>query len=303
MKRRVVEQGGLTLMVSLPRKWAKKHNLKKGDEIDLKEEEEKIVIYAEEKESPVMKATLNITDLRPMTFNYCLLGLYVKGVDEIEVRSDDLDKLNKLDFPVNQLIGYEIVSQNQSSVLIKDVSTLAEGEFDIMLRRSFLIITQMAEGLLELMKNKECNTSRIEQMDLSVNKFMFLCMRIVHKLGCSEESKSKVLFYTLLTLEQLSDNLDDLAQYIRENKVLFHKKAIDLFGIITDLLNQYQKLFYKFDLLKSADVENSYRELKTDFDKYMDKIEDKKQLRCLMYMHTIADQIVELIRNQRITEL
>jgi len=38
MKRKLVKQGGTALTVSLPAKWAKKYDLKAGDEIDLVEE-------------------------------------------------------------------------------------------------------------------------------------------------------------------------------------------------------------------------------------------------------------------------
>ena len=50
MRRKVIKQGPSTLMVSLPSKWVKNKNIKRGDEINLFEQGEDIIISLEKKE-------------------------------------------------------------------------------------------------------------------------------------------------------------------------------------------------------------------------------------------------------------
>ena len=44
MKRKLVKQGAATLMVSIPSKWAKANNLDKGDEVELDEFRNRLVL-------------------------------------------------------------------------------------------------------------------------------------------------------------------------------------------------------------------------------------------------------------------
>ena len=44
MKRKLVKQGGTALTVSLPAKWARKYNLKAGDEVEGEEEDWTLIV-------------------------------------------------------------------------------------------------------------------------------------------------------------------------------------------------------------------------------------------------------------------
>ena len=65
MKRKLVQQGAATMMVSLPSKWIKKFGLKKGDEIDLEEKGSIINIYPELKKER-NKIIIEINSWLPM---------------------------------------------------------------------------------------------------------------------------------------------------------------------------------------------------------------------------------------------
>ncbi|MBI2136461.1 AbrB/MazE/SpoVT family DNA-binding domain-containing protein, partial [Candidatus Woesearchaeota archaeon] len=45
MKRKLVQHGNTSLTVSLPKKWTDKFNLKKGDEIEIVEKDDKLFLY------------------------------------------------------------------------------------------------------------------------------------------------------------------------------------------------------------------------------------------------------------------
>ena len=59
MKRKIIKQGHNTLTITLPNKWAQRLNLKAGDEVDLVEKENSILINSEEKAKEKMQLLIS----------------------------------------------------------------------------------------------------------------------------------------------------------------------------------------------------------------------------------------------------
>ncbi|HII88162.1 TPA: AbrB/MazE/SpoVT family DNA-binding domain-containing protein, partial [Candidatus Woesearchaeota archaeon] len=118
MKRRLVEQGGVTLMLSMPREWTKKHRLKKGDEVEILEKDNNLLVAAE-KVARTEATELDITNLSSL-INFGLSALYVKGVDELTLTSQNPELIQKLpQKPLNQFIGFEIIEQSKNRLVTK----------------------------------------------------------------------------------------------------------------------------------------------------------------------------------------
>ena len=58
MKRKIIKQGHNTLTVTLPSDWVKKLNLKSGDEIDVLENENSLILNGFEKNKEKIKGDL-----------------------------------------------------------------------------------------------------------------------------------------------------------------------------------------------------------------------------------------------------
>ena len=55
MKRNIVKQGHSTLMVSIPMKWVKKYNLKKGMQVDVEDNGRDLIISTKSELEPKKK--------------------------------------------------------------------------------------------------------------------------------------------------------------------------------------------------------------------------------------------------------
>ena len=159
MKRKVIQIANSTQLVSLPRKWSQKYGVKKGDEIEVEEQGNKVVLSTDrgvnmvnvEIEPPHLK---NITE-RMITSSYR------NGTKEIKVMFDPKENpelfqyLNqKMD---DQTVGFEMIKQEKDYFVIKDLSGPTEPtdvEFDSALRRSFLLVTAMAKDILTALNKK-----------------------------------------------------------------------------------------------------------------------------------------------------
>jgi phosphate uptake regulator len=297
MKRKIIKLGTATLVVSLPAKWTKKFNLKQGNELETKEEEKRLVISTK-KEFESEKATIDITEIGSL-LNYSFLGLYLKGVDELRVESENPELIETLhEKPVGQLIGWEIIEQGKNHCVVKDVSGAEPMNFKTILRRVFLIIKSIAEEIEQTVEKGKTDLSHIDSIDRNANRFAFLCGRKLNKAGYDEFKKTPVMYYLTIMLEATGDLYRDLAEYITEKKVKFSKKSIELLKRANTFFNNYQKLFFDFNQKDASDLDSKYRKFKKEIDLYIDSIKNTSELRSLIFITNIADYIAEMMRNQ-----
>ena len=94
MKRKLVKQGQATLMVSLPQSFVKRFNLKKGDEVDLTETENKVIVAGKGKHE-IKKISLDLTKANERVITWAISASHKKGYDEITLHYKD-EKVIKL---------------------------------------------------------------------------------------------------------------------------------------------------------------------------------------------------------------
>jgi len=190
MRRKIIKQGYNTLTISLPIKWAKKLNLKGGDEISITEEENELVIRAKGKKVP-RKAILDIRYLGLMT-RRSLAALYKAGYDEVEVIFSDPKQLKPIEAGINlECMTFEIVKITKDRCFIKNISDPSETEFDSLLRRTVYLLKTSIDDLDDALK--ENNYDMIEQvqsLENVNNKFTHFCRRALNTIGYKDAKKN-----------------------------------------------------------------------------------------------------------------
>jgi phosphate uptake regulator len=266
MKRRVVEQGGLTLMVSLPRKWAKKHNLKKGDEIDLEEQGIDLCISAK-KEQSIKKLEINVSGLSVVLLYKYMFSAYNLGYDEIKIIFDESEILNlktkktekiaeRLQAITNDLIGFEIVEQKDKHWTLKDLGSIREDEFDNILRRIFLLTKMMVADFQDAI-NKNNNDTLLEMRlrQRNIEKFIRFCLRILSK---EERPKSSTYNNILIELKELVDVYAWLGE-LESKKNKTDKRVIHLIEHVNSLLIHYIDTFHTYSKEDALEIAKKRR--------------------------------------------
>ena len=93
MKRKVVQHGPSTLIISLPSSWIKQNNINRGDELDIKENDKTIAITASNHVSNKSLAQ-NISILEPALVKTFLARIYQKGYDKAYLVHNNIELLN-----------------------------------------------------------------------------------------------------------------------------------------------------------------------------------------------------------------
>jgi|SRR3989344_295635 len=310
MKRKVSKIGPATLMVSLPSKWVKEYGIKKGDELDIEELSNSLVIKTR-KGLVIETKTINITGLEEMVIWRCLDAIYKSGTEEIKIIFDyeklknfqDRKNITTLDYIriiTDRLIGMEIISQGKNSCIIREISKIKEEEFDIVLRRIFMTIEGMFNDSLEAIKkhDKELLNNLSKNIDSPLNKLINYCLRYLNK-GDYNIKKTTTLYYALNELEEIGDSIPFILKTTSKMNKPLKKEIIDLLNDLNNLFNYMHKTFYTFNIENFSEIYKIRKDIKNKIENYKNLSEE--EIKILSSIKITTNSIIEIISTKLIT--
>ncbi|MFA5992509.1 MAG: AbrB/MazE/SpoVT family DNA-binding domain-containing protein [Candidatus Pacearchaeota archaeon] len=309
MKRKIIKQGHNTLTITLPSDWVKKLNLNAGDEVDLFENANSLVISGKQHNGH-KSTTIDITGLRvPMVWRF-FQGAYREGYDEIKLIYDanKQECENAYDYYANQFaytrmgerprkvatldmvsglvsrfIGIAIIDHGPNYCIIREMGELSTKEFDNSLRRIFLLILELFDEIISMIKDNKISDigvcKRIHTMDVNVDRFVDYCCRINNKINDSTFQKNKqLMFSTLFLLEILSDEFKYIGRHLANSKKKVDE-ILEFAELVKEHFEMYYELFYKFDKDRAIkfgehdyEIYNDHFELKESVNKDVNSI-------------------------------
>jgi phosphate uptake regulator len=262
MRRKVVQIAGFTKVISLPSTWAKAHNLNKGDELEIREDGQNLVISSEKEAQPSL-ARIDLT--KTDRFLRRFIDVYYRlGYDELEIVLSDDYFISLIQREVSErLLGFEIVEQKKGFCRIKSISTGVEEEFDIILKRIFMMLMTTSREGLELLRQK--NYDRLDsliKLEEINNKFTNFCQRHLNKHGNIDHKKATILYYTISLMETMADSFSAMFREIMENqKTQTGKNTIEFFSLVDSMIHDFYSMFYGFKTEKLVEFDNKFKQI------------------------------------------
>ena len=325
MKRKIIKQGHNTLTITLPTEWAKKLNVNAGDEVELYEKDNALVINGHE--HPREKtAVIDITGFTiPMLWRF-FQGAYRAGCDEIKITFDESVKdyedpyhyyTTQFDYAkfgekissksilvaiqslVDRFVGMEIMEHGKNYITIREMGEITSKEFDNSMRRIFLVIFQLFDRLLEAIQKNEISDPSlckdIHTIDLNIDRFVDYCARILNKLNTSLPERNKtLLFSALFILELLGDEFKYIGKHLAMSKKPI-KDVLPLAEKVKENFDIYYKLFYKFSKEEAIEFGKSDRVVYEEHQKFKNKIGEGRSIaKHLMLISKFTLSLVEL---------
>ena len=301
----MVKQGRNTLTLSLPRKWCERNKLSEGEEIDVLEKGDHLLL-SKELSRGRGDVRIDVTRLDRSTIILLILSLYRYGYDKITVTSKqntvkyylhnrDVSISSVVQDAVTRLIGAEITSTSKGSYKIEVITEDSREKFDIVLRRIFLLISEMFEGFLEGIKKKDqILMEEVALQHVNIKKFINYARRLLNKFGYKDAEKTTFYFATVTFLGKIDEMIKNFTGFVLDEKhVHFSKKLFSLLEEIKNSVKMFYESFYKYDVNHIGQMHKKRdlfkRRLYKDYNKF-----SKDDLFVISTMMQIFDVLLDL---------
>ena len=275
MRRKLVKQGINALTVTVPAKWAEKNGLKAGDEVEVGEEETKIIIYSGElKESKKKKIEIELKSNHEKSVKIALRILYRQGYSSIRLKYRQKELINTIKHVLrNNLIGLEVVRIENDFCDIDSITEPSSEKIDVLTKRIFYIIKDCYEILIEdiVATQKKGNDKIIERVE-SLDRYCNFCLRTLYmdKKKNNDYTTFVQLYSYFVVLGHTFLHLYDTTEFKEMNKI-----SLRLVTIVKENFNNLTTGFFKNDIALIEEVSGNlsdimYEELGSMFKEPMD---------------------------------
>lgn len=262
MKRKLIGQGSGALTLSVPKSWIENNKLKKGQEIEVKEIDNQLVVSSSNYEY-FKSVEINVENMDRNVFIKTIESYYENGATEINLKFNKKTLLDpwknihrkikdETNFVVNRLIGFEIINFTENKITLKDVSKTNVSEFDNIFRRIMFLILEFSRELKESIElnNKMENG---EEFHDQISKFISFCLRLL-SLDKNRSDVEKINLHTLLHgLDNITDDFRYLSRdYNNNHKVKDKNLIFELMLYLEDFFKFYNK--YDINIANNLDI-------------------------------------------------
>ena len=294
--RKVYVSGGSTYVISLPKKWVKKTNLKAGDSLIVSEHGSSLKIETSVIENESRTKEIKISQITSSdALERLLIAFYLVGYDTIKIKLDRKDHLSYREIIrkiMDYLIGVEIVEDTNEEMTLEIMLDYKRMSTKQILQRMFSIDRSMLLDLGKALKNMDIGLAKdIIAREKEIDRLYFLVVRqlksavefqqIAEKLGI--ESQRDCLGYRIVVkvLERIADHIENMAKsYIQLSEIQKEVNLNDFIEITYSIVTIFEKSVQALFTRNNELAETVFQELKkieksqSDISKGLFKIED-----------------------------
>jgi len=261
-QRKVVRTGVSTLTVSLPSKWARAHNIKNGQLINIETSKGKLVLSVGD--IPPEPIELNFSDEEEWYVGKILRHLYVAGYDEIIIKYKNPGILSKIRKNLEILAGMEVVESTSSECKIRNVLQTIDSDYDKTVEKAMRLLSSQLDYFIEDCENGSLEMKEeVKELHLTFARLCNVCRRLISKKSLYDSIHSRyaseffnslieislLIKYCYYELESkkssgLSDEELKLLLKIKE----FYKSLVSSYNkkdivLVREVLEERQKMF------------------------------------------------------------
>jgi len=266
MRRKLVRQGTSTMMISLPSDWIKKQKLGKGDEIDITEEDNKLILNKGETKPAKKKTKITLTNETETSIRTIIQNACRTGYDIIEIRFNTEKQYTTIIHTLKDyLIGYDVVKKEANNCTIENLTEPSEEQFETLIKKIIYNVALMIENTEDRLKNKTKFEDYID-IDSKIKQYQNFCLRVIAKKG-----RKSPLFWTFLVIMIHGHReIYHLNRYLDKNKINFEN--FDFINEIKTMFKLLSEAYLNKDISKLEKIHELEKNLiYNDFYKLIQK--------------------------------
>jgi phosphate uptake regulator len=247
MKRRVIKQANQAYTITLPIEWVRENKISEKSELDV-ETSEKSLIISSGNHIKKKKATLKVSGLNFLEISRPLNALYAKGIDEIEIISEN-ECSSKIIKSLTNTIGFALVSQEKNNYVIKDIGGGDYSDLDEIFKRVFQMILLFYESAIkDVFEGPQETIEGLYTRDAEINKFCLFLERAINKKSYPCETKGRALFTYAFEIEKIGDEIQRLWRTSLKYKIKKTKELKKILEMSSEGLALAFDFYYQFNL-------------------------------------------------------
>jgi len=250
--RRVQFTGGSSYIITLPKEWIDAQKIKKNDPIgiDLQVDGTLLITKTIDQEPLQRKLEFSADGIKEPAYLFRLLiGAYISGITMIEITSKEklppFVRVVVREF-TQMTIGQEVVEENDSMIMLKDLLNPSEMPFANSIKRMFVIVKAMHKDAIAAIKTRNPSLAAdVTARDNDVDRLHWLIARqtqmilsnvaLSKKMGVSPE-----MAVHYFVISRIIERIGDHAERIVDNaKIIIHR---DLDPTIISLISKASEI-------------------------------------------------------------
>jgi len=179
-RRKVQVTGGSTFTVSIPKDWARDHDVEAGDEVGFHPDSGSLLLTPVDG-TDTDEGTLDITDSTGDELMRAVMTMYVSGFDVLALEADqiDPDQRRVIRDATQGLVGLEVLEETNERVVIQDLLDSSELSIHNAVRRMHLISVSMLGDAVDALAARDSDAaSDVTSRDDDVDRLWYVVSRI-----------------------------------------------------------------------------------------------------------------------------
>ena len=282
--RKLISFGKGSYIVSMPKSWIEKNNLKKGDLISVNDGGFELVLSAsqQEKKSDAREIGIEAKGKDMEFLKAEIVSSYLNGYDTINILFESNSKeVQKIKDIIRNLSGLEIMEQTSTRIVAKNLININEISISNIIRRMDIITRAMMEDSI-LCCRGQCNYDSLNQRDIDVNRLYFLGYRVI-KNAIRNPRIAKSLGIEawqlhsdnlmILRIENIADRQKRIARYICTNNIdrATLTELDSIYTDISDAYNEVMKAYYNHDKQAAIKIETTNKDRTSACDRFLER--------------------------------
>jgi len=252
--------------MSLPMNWVKKQHIHSGDELEVTEQGNNLLVSGEGKKD---SKSIDISISGDKMFVRRLFNMpYLRGYDVMNITFDSYNVMEDIQKNITAWRGFEIVEQRDKFCKIKCIAESKPEEVDQMIVRMFNICSTLFDEILCYIKteNEDC-LKRMLLIDINMTRIDLFCRRVLNVGKGIEVGKIGSMYAIVRTLEEISDLAKDVAKSKPKIRSVKKKLFVKILGELIKSFNLLRAIKHK----KEIEPIYEYKEIKCSLRKMFEK--------------------------------
>jgi phosphate uptake regulator len=269
--RRIQSTGGLSLIVTLPKRWTAKNKLRAKDRIEVIEGDSYLMMKLPGIEASFKNWRLRIyaEQLTPKELGWELEACYTCGIEEADVinRYGLVSQMKVIREVIDGLPGYEIVETSYDRAVIKNIYDQTRLPINQAIHKLLDMVIEMLEEAVECLEEGDISRARdLIDRDDEVDKIFRIILRQSGQTFRQENSTWQKPFEIetaqyfrgiAMSLERIADHAVNLSRYmLQESRIQDWINDAAPMSVLKDLANYLVK---EMKMILTTDKKIAYR--------------------------------------------